>query len=261
MKHLILSIVLSLLLALLALYKKAMTKSALLLACLFSIIITYYGGVSCFLILALTFILSSIANHIKSNERTKLTKDINTKIHKKDIFQIIANVCLGTTSIIIYALTNKNIYIAVYASIMAESLADTLASDIGVLSKKEPFNILTFQKSKPGLSGNISILGLTASLIGSIFIATIYLIFNTNLTHFFIIIISGFLGALFDSFLGATIQVKYKCPKCHNLTEKPNHCKTNTTYYKGLKIFNNDLVNFTSNLFSALLSILLLSTI
>ncbi len=261
MKNLILSIILSLFLSLIALYKKAMTKPALLLACLFSIIITYYGGISSFLILTLTFVLSTLASKIKSNERTKLTKDINTKINKKDLLQILANVGLGTLSIVIYAITNKSFYLAVYASIMAETLSDTLASDIGVLSKKEPINILTLKRSQPGLSGNISFLGLTASLIGSLSIASIYLLFNNNIIHFIIIIISGFLGALFDSFLGATIQVKYECPKCHTITEKLNHCDNNTNYYKGLKIFNNDLVNFTSNVFSAILSTFLLSLI
>jgi len=137
---------------------------------------------------------------------------------------------------------------------MAESLADSLASDIGVLSKKSPINILTLKKSEPGLSGNISALGLASSFFGSLIIAIIFSIFNFQTSSLIIITLSGFLGAIFDSILGATIQVKYKCQKCSKIVEKKIHCEKETIYYKGIKIINNDTVNLISNVFAAIIA-------
>ena len=253
MKELIISIGLSLFLAGFAYYKKAMTNSALLVAFIFSVIITYFGGVSSFLMLATVFLLTVVANLIKKEVRINKTKDIHEKGHKKDIRSIIANVAPGTFTIIFYGLTNNHIYLVIFAALMSEAISDSLASDIGILSNKPPINILTFKKSTPGLSGNISLLGMLASLIGSACIAGIYYAFNPNFSIFAIITICGFMGNLIDSFLGAILQVKYKCPKCHIITEKETHCNTKTIICNGEKRFNNDTINLISNILTGVL--------
>jgi len=254
MYNLIISIILSLLLGALAFYKKAMTNSALILAIVLAFLITYFGGLCAYLILVAVFLGTVVANKIKKSERIKVNKNIIEKSGKKDIVEIIANVVTGAVFIILYKITKVNIYFLVYASIMAESLADSLASDIGVLSKKSPINILTLKKSEPGLSGNISALGLASSFFGSLIIAIIFSIFNFQTSSLIIITLSGFLGAIFDSILGATIQVKYKCQKCSKIVEKKIHCEKETIYYKGIKIINNDTVNLISNVFAAIIA-------
>ena len=174
--NLMISIILSLLLGLIAYIKRALTIPALLLAVSFSIIISYFGGLTSFIILVVVF-LGSIITKIFKKEKKK---------QSKNIIQIICNVGIPTLSIIIYGLTKNNIYLLIYASVMSESLADTLASDIGKLSKKEPVNILTWKRSKKGLSGNISMLGLFSSLIGAILIGMIYYIgLEDNLISFY----------------------------------------------------------------------------
>ncbi len=253
-----LSLLLSFLLALFAYLKKSMTTPALILAFIFAFLITYYGGLSSFLMLTTVFLSTVIAGKIKTTQRKEITKDIHEKGHKKDIMSIIANVAPGTLAIILYYLTKNTCYLIVYAALMAEAISDSLASDIGVLSKKEPINILTFKKSKAGLSGNISLLGVIASLIGSLLIALIYLIFSHNLTNFLIITTCGFLGNFIDSYLGALFQVKYKCSKCGIITEKENHCNTPTKYYHGIKHLNNDMINLLSNTLAGFLCYLLL---
>ena len=211
---------------------------ALIFAVLFSTLITYFGGLTSFIILVVVFLGSII---------TKLFHK-NKKSNKRKLIQIISNVGIGVLSLIIYKFTSNDLYLLIYASVMAESLADTLASDIGVLSKNEPINILTFKKGERGLSGNISFLGLTSALIGSLLIGTIYYIgMDKSVISFIIIILSGFLGSLIDSILGASIQVKYKCEKCKKITERKEHCGKETNYYKGIKWIDNNLVNLLSN--------------
>ncbi len=258
MQNVIISLILSLVLASFAFFKKALTNNALILAFIFAFLITYFGGISSFLMLTTVFLSTVIAGIIKKEKRKEITKDIHQKGHQKDIGSIIANVAPGTIALLIYGFTKNEIFLVVYACLMAEAISDSLASDIGILSKKAPINILTFKRSKPGLSGNISLLGIFSSLIGSLLIALIYYLFNLNLINGIIITICGFLGNFIDSYLGAALQVKYKCSKCGIITEKEEHCQTKTKYYKGLKIFNNDVVNIISNILSGMLGLILL---
>jgi uncharacterized membrane protein len=73
--------------------------------------------------------------------------------------------------------------------------------------------------------------------------------------------LAGLLGSLFDSFLGATVQVIYRCPACEKETERhPRHlCGAETTQIRGWRWFNNDWVNFACSLAGAILSVILLS--
>ena len=66
----------------------------------------------------------------------------------------------------------------------------------------------------------------------------------------------GLLGCLFDSVLGSLIQVKYRCPVCGALTERESHCGIPGKVERGWRWVNNDTVNLLSNLFVAVLAIL-----
>ncbi len=257
MQNIILSIILSLILAIIAFLKKALTNSALILAFIFSIIICYFGKINSYIILVLVF-LGSVISHKLSSKKIDETKNIIEKHKEKDIYQIIANVGTGTFFIIVYAITKNIFFLVIYASVMAESLSDSLASDIGVLSKKPPINIRTLKRDTRGLSGNVSLLGLISSLIGSIIIGITFYISYSNIIYLMIIIISSFIGAIFDSFLGAFFQKKYRCPKCGITTELKKHCNTITIKTSKHKFLNNDMVNLLSNIATALLSLLLL---
>ena len=65
------SIILSLLLGLIAHLKKALTMPALILAVLFSTLITYFGGITSFIILVVVFLGSIITKLFNKNYKSK----------------------------------------------------------------------------------------------------------------------------------------------------------------------------------------------
>lgn len=256
MKSILISFILTLLLVLLAYYKKSITTSGLILSGLSCFIICWVGKLPCFIMLVVTFLLALLAEKI--SEKSKIKDDINEKNGQRDIIQILVNVVPATISLVIFYLTKNEIFLMGYVVMMGETLADTLGSDIGVISKRKPINILTFKKSQPGLSGNVSFLGLFCEFIGSLIISIIYYLFIDNsIVDMLIITCSSFMGGIFDSILGSSVQVKYKCKKCKIITEKKIHCGYETKYYKGIRWIDNDIVNLFSNLFSFLVLIIL----
>jgi len=108
-----------------------------------------------------------------------------------------------------------------FTTSMAAASADTMASEIGVLS---PSPVLITNPKKvvePGVDGGISFEGLTASFLSSVSISMLayagFLVLieenhafsaSIELNYLFISVFFGFLGSVIDSFLGATLQNK-----------------------------------------------------
>jgi uncharacterized protein (TIGR00297 family) len=155
--------------------------------------------------------------------------------------------------------------LAAFAGIMATVNADTWATEVGVLSKKPPRMITTFEPVEPGTSGGVTPLGTLATLGGATAIGLSLILFlavdgifggagfgmagGSILALIAAAGIGGLAGSLFDSLLGATVQSIYFCPTCDKETEKRLHtCGTQTESARGWRWLNNDLVNFLSSI-------------
>ena len=68
---------------------------------------------------------------------------------------------------------------------------------------------------------------------------------------------AGFFAAVCDSALGSGVQVKYRCPVCGALTEKPVHCGVPGSPEKGVRWMTNDAVNLCNNILGALAALAL----
>lgn len=257
MNDLPLALLLSTALAALAVWRRALTLSATVLAWAFSVCITYIGGVPAFLALASTFSFTMLAGKLFPNAR-KRAEEINHKSGRRDAVQIICNVFIGTVCLLIYALTENEAFFIAYGAALAASLADSMASEIGVLSKKKPVDICTLAHVPAGLSGGVTALGLFSSLLGAAIVSAVFtLTAGAGAPAFAVITAAGFLAALFDSVLGSLFQVKYRCAVCGKVTEKPLHCGQKSEITGGVRWFSNDLVNFCNNVFSAVLACLI----
>ena len=251
-----------------ALKKKALTAPGTILAWSLCLLITYTGGAAAFTILAVTFLLTILADRYAG--RRADPGMVRRKSGTRDATRVFCNVGTGAAAILFMLISGKRFWFTVYAAVMAETFADSLASKIGPLSNNEPIDICTLKRVSRGLSGGITLAGSLMEFAGAFIIALIYLLFEVltpqpalhqSAMAAGIILFSGFAGAMFDSVLGSKLQVKYICPICGRITEREMHCGITTAHLSGSRAINNDTVNLISNLFTFLLSALLLRPI
>lgn len=108
---------------------------------------------------------------------------------------------------ILWFLTKEYFYVIAAISAIATATADTWATEIGSTTKGNTWLITNFSKVDPGTDGGISLKGIFAAILGSFLIAITYkLITGDHWAMFYIIFISGFLGSVADSYLGAILQ-------------------------------------------------------
>lgn len=88
----------------------------------------------------------------------------------------------------------------------ASALADTLSSEIGMLSKRKPVLITSLKEVPKGTDGGITALGIGAAFIGAGVIAIVHYALFGNAFHFAILVASGVFGSIVDSFFGAAFE-------------------------------------------------------
>ncbi len=252
-----------LLLASIAARHELLSEGGILAALLVGITILWFGGWVWFLLLASFFLISSGFTKFREHDRRKkLAMREFAKGGVRDFWQVGANGALAALVAVIYHFLPLNTLYFAYLGIIATVTADTLATEIGVLSK-EAYLLTTFKKAPRGLSGAVSWMGLLVSLLASSLIGVSALLINnyfnfTGIDSAALVLIptvAGFFGALVDSLMGATIQVMYYCKKCRKPTERSVHkCGTKTVFYRGWNGVTNDTVNLLSSLVGALIA-------
>ncbi len=170
-----------------------------------------------------------------------------------------ANGFWGIVSAVLFLITENETFFAISLMVVSAGFVDSLASDIGTLSKKMPFDPFRRKRVSRGVSGGVTLLGSTASLLGAFVFATaIVWIVKWNWILLLPIALVLYAGSLIDTLLGSLVQVKYQCPICQKTTEKETHCDVRTTKVGGVSYINNDTVNILSNTAVFMISLLFL---
>jgi uncharacterized protein (TIGR00297 family) len=158
---------------------------------------------------------------------------------------------------------------------VATATADTLATEIGLLSPQPPRLITNPRKAvPPGTSGGVSVAGELATLLGTLLIGGIAALlaapfwinlFGTTLmpelagiapvTFILVGMVGGIAGCTVDSLLGATWQGHWTCNVCGKQTEKKTHCGEKASYLRGNRFLDNHMVNVMSCLIGAFVAI------
>lgn len=241
-----------------AYFLKIITYYGALASSLIGFLFYYYGG-SRFLIFVLCcygvmMIVSLISKHMK-NDLSKVVK----KTGKKDFVEIFVNGIWAVVAIIVYAISNNQTFLPISLVVMSAGFADSLASDVGSLSKSKPYDFIKRKYVDKGVSGGTTFLGSIASFIGAaIFAFAIKFICDLPYYQTAIMCAIIYFGVVVDSLLGSTIQVKFECEECGKITEKETHCGKETKMVEGIKFINNDVVNCLSGLSVFMCSLILL---
>jgi len=195
--------------------------------------------------LMLLFILTLIAT--RAGKRRKVAAGLAEPSHGREASQVIAN--LGVAGLLASMggitllqslsssgsinLAEDRVQVMVLAA-LAEATADTVSAEIGQAFGGTPFLLTNLRKVAPGTDGAITPLGTLVGVAAAVLVvAGGVWAMALGIGSAAIALVAAILGLLFDSLLGATWERK--------------------------GWIGNDLVNFTSTLFAAVLALLLMA--
>ncbi len=218
------------------------------------------GGLYWFIVLLVFFVISSQFTKFRYNYKEKLGF-AQEKGGARSWPNVLANGGAAVFFSMMELRFGGGIYAGAFLGAMASAAADTLATEIGLLSKKEPRLITNLNKKVPkGTSGGVTFIGTTAAFLASFAIGMTAAILKiiedfSPMTILVIVTLGGMIGSIMDSVLGATIQRVGLCVKCGKITESSKHCSKFVRKLKGITFIDNNVVNFLSTLTGALLAL------
>jgi uncharacterized protein (TIGR00297 family) len=234
---------------------RALSVSGALAAAAVGFCLFGFGGWPGAMALLLFFVTSSALSRLGRRRKEVLAFE---KGGERDAGQVLANGGVAALCAALLPLFPGAAWpAAALLGALAEANADTWATELGSLAGKAPRLITTFRPAPTGASGAISLPGTAAALAGACLIAAVALPFGLDVRGVLAVALGGFVGAMTDSLLGATLQVQYRCPACGKLTERRTHCDDQPTEpARGLPWLGNDLVNALSTLTGAVVAAL-----
>jgi len=141
--------------------------------------------------------------------------------------QVLAN--LGTAAIcaILYRVFHANaVYLVAMAAALAEAAADTVSSELGQTSQREPRLITTWDHVPAGTDGGISRRGTAGGFLAAAIVSAVCVFTGiVPLRQFAVVWAAAVIGMVTDSLLGASLERR--------------------------KLMSNDAVNFASTLVAA----------
>lgn len=246
----------------LAFWRRSLSVDGWLGAVLVGTLTFGFGGWEWGLTLIAFFITSSVLSHYKETIKERRAAEKFSKGGKRDFAQAMANGGLAALCAVIYAASGKpTVILAAFVGLMASVNADTWATELGVLSPHRPRMITNGREVEPGTSGAITLFGTSASATGALLIGLVMygLLRIGGPVGWWIIpagLIGGLGGSLFDSFLGATVQAIYAYPNGRETERRVDRQGRPTTFVRGWRWMNNDMVNMISSVLGALLGVL-----
>lgn len=209
-------------------------------------------------LLILYFATSTALSRLGKASKERRTASIVAKVGARDATQVLANGAMFAAAAFAMAIRPDVRWIALGAGSLAASAGDTWATEIGTLYGGVPRSILTWRSVPAGTSGGVSAIGTLGALAGAVFVALVVVALGWTWVVARNVMIGGVAGALADSVLGATVQGRRWCDVCARETERDVHdCGTPTRNVRGFVWLDNDMVNFLSNAFGALVAAIL----
>ncbi|MGH2625146.1 MAG: DUF92 domain-containing protein [Anaerolineales bacterium] len=209
------------------------------------------GGWGLALTLIAAFALTGAATRYRRGE----------KIHPehrrgRSAVQVLANGVIPAGLAVVGAAFDLPWALAGAAGAIAASTADTLATELGLLSATPPRLITTGERVPRGRSGGMTGIGTISGVGGALFVGAVFALGR----GWAAVAAGGIGGMVIDSLLGATVQARYRCPACGEEGEtKECGCGGTRMLAGGISWMTNDAVNLLMAAAGAAVSALLVS--
>lgn len=169
------------------------------------------GGWAWVALVGMFFVTSSGMTHIEGGWAGSRSRSLDRLGRRWD--QVAANGGVATLTAVIHGLTGSPLTLVAAAGAVAAAAADTWGTEIGRWSRVSPRLITTWASVPHGTSGGITPVGTIGAAAGAAVIGWLAALLGAGFqpAHLAVgVAAAGFLGALLDSVLGATIEGRWK---------------------------------------------------
>ncbi len=229
---------------------RAIDRDGLIIGVIVGVLILMGGGWSWLFIVMLFFAVSSASTRLKYSYKRSIGFG-QEKGGARGWRNTVANGGVAAVLSLLTLYSSSPLLSAAFLGAIATATADTLATEIGLLSKSRPRLITNLrQKVGAGTSGGVSLLGEISVISSSLMIGAIAILLGISTmpaTHILAVsLLGGFVGSTFDSLLGAAVQGVYRCTVCGTITEASIHHDKPTLRIRGVRTIENNMVNLIS---------------
>jgi uncharacterized protein (TIGR00297 family) len=184
---------------------RAVNRSAAVAGGLVCFALFWGAGPWAFATLATLFLMTWFTT--RSGYRRKQELGLAERRGGRNARQVLANLAIAALGALLFGATENRAWIVAAIAALAEAAIDTVASEIGQSRRRNARLITTGQQVPAGTDGGVTLPGTVAGLLAGLVIAVVATL-GGLITHreMWIPMISGFVGMLADSLLGATIQ-------------------------------------------------------
>ncbi|MDA4113431.1 MAG: DUF92 domain-containing protein [Thaumarchaeota archaeon] len=248
--------------ALLAIKARALDRGGFLASVAVGYAIFLGGGWAWFVIIMSFFILG-VATTLFRYEYKKSIGTAQEKGGARSWPNILANGGIAAVFGLAELAFGGSAFALLYIGAMSAAASDTVATELGLLSKSVPRLITRFgARVPPGTSGGVTELGLLGTIVAAAAIGTIAAVLGVvqgvpPYEVVFVATMGGIVGSIADSVIGATVQRKSVCIVCGKATESLIHCGQPTRRQSGVVHIDNNIVNLLATIVGAAASLAL----
>lgn len=235
----VIAVIINLIVAYWAKSKKQLDLKAIFLAYVFGMIVMLKSYFAYIMLGVYFFIIQFLEKKVE-------------KVENRTVLQVFCNGIMAVMALII-GWENSDKAFLIFLCLLASSLADCVASDVGTTYASKVYSIVTLKQLPKGISGGISVVGCCASAASALLFGVIYCICNypalanVSLQSLCYIFFAGVAGMMLDSILGAIFQKKYYCNLHNILCEDDKKCKHKINIRK-YKVLSNNGVNLVTSI-------------
>jgi len=249
-------------LAILAYKGKAIDAAGAIAGAGISFVAFLAGGFPWLIVIVAFFAISSVLTRFRYDYKKQLGS-AQEKGGVRSWPNTLANGLVAGLAAVAEIVTHQDVFIVAFLGSIAAAMSDTVATEIGLLSKSRPRMIVNLRKSvDPGTSGGVTLIGELACLVSAIVITGIGTFlgiisggYRTLSAAALSVIIGAIIATNFDSLLGGTVQGRNRCAVCGARTEALTHHGAPTVSVSGKRRMDNNAVNLIATLAGAIVSI------